>query len=249
MYSFKFISFLLAVCILSACAEKEPADKDATPSMSKTDETSSDVAELWEFHDVIYQIWHEAWPEKDTQKLKELIPDIEKGFTKLSAAELPGILRDKREDWSSGIKSMADIIAGYKDAAAAGQKEALLKAAEELHTQFEYLVRLIRPVMKEIDRFHQELYMLYHYYMPEYDLQKISDSAAELLKRVEAVNNATLPAKLADKQADFDSARKALTEALQELQQLLETNPAKETVDQAIEKVHDKYQSLIAVFE
>lgn len=249
MYFFKFLSLALVVCILTACTKKEPADKETTPAVSKTDETSSDVPELWEFHDVIYQIWHEAWPEKDTQKLEELIPEIEKGFNKLSSADLPGILRDKQDDWSQGIKSMADIIAGYKDAAASGQEKTLLKAAEDLHSQFEYLVRLIRPVMKEMDRFHQELYMLYHYYMPEYNLQKISDSAIELLKRMEAVNEAALPTRLAEKQADFDGARKALTEALQELQQLLANDPVKEAVEKAVEKVHDKYQSLISVFE
>jgi hypothetical protein len=249
MYFFRFLSLLVAIFILAACAEKEQTKEDATVAETAADETRSEVPELWEFHEVIYQIWHQAWPEKDTKMLTELIPDIEEGFAKLSDAELPGILRDKQDDWSKGIESMAKIIANYKEAAAAGQEEALLKAAEDLHTQFENLVRLIRPVMKEIDQFHQELYMLYHYYLPDYDLQKIRTSTAELIKRMEPVNAATLPARLSNKQEAFDQAKKSLLEALLQLQEVSKGDPERAVVEKSIEKVHDQYQALIAVFE
>ena len=170
----------LVALSLIACGEKEQ-DKSASAEKDKmTAETSSDVPELWEFHEVIYQIWHEAWPEKNTTLLKDLIPEIEAGFAKLEQATLPGILREKQKSWTQGIQEMSGIIDSYKKAAASDQKEALLKAAEDLHSKFEQLVRLIRPVMKEIDHFHQELYMLYHYYMPDYDIEKISTSVTEL---------------------------------------------------------------------
>jgi hypothetical protein len=243
----------LLLMSITACVDKEQKEtataKTEIPEQTLKGETSSDVPELWEFHDVIYQIWHEAWPEKNTVMLKDLIPEIEAGFSKLEKASLPGILRDKQEAWSKGIKTMAENIERYKKAAVSEQKEALLSAAEDLHSQFEKLVGLVRPVMKEIDNFHQELYMLYHYYMPDYDLQKIRVSSAELLVRMEPIEKAKLPNRLKDKEADYEESKVALKEALIDLQQTIKENPQKEQVIQAIERVHDKYQLLIGIFE
>jgi hypothetical protein len=249
----RIITLGLFLFLFIACNKKEPemtanAEKNSDQEVLQA-ETSSEVPELWEFHDVIYQIWHEAWPEKNTEMLKNLIPDIESGFAKLEKATLPGILRDKQEAWTSGVQDMAGIIGTYKKAASADQKEALLKAAEDLHSQFELLVRLIRPVMKEIDLFHQELYMLYHYYMPEYDLQKINTSAAELLKRLEAIDKAKLPARLTDKKPVFEKSITALRESLTQLKQTAKEKSEKEQVVRAIEEVHDKYQMLVEIFE
>ena len=192
MHILRFLISVLLLINISACSKKDQSQtsegKAEDQQHDMAAETSSDVPELWEFHEVIYQIWHEAWPEKNTQLLTDLIPEIEAGFAKLEQAELPGILRDKQEAWTKGIKEMAAIIETYKQTAAQDQKEALLKAAEDLHSKFEQLVRLIRPVMKEIDQFHQELYMIYHYYMPDYDLEKIKSSANELVVRAEAID-------------------------------------------------------------
>ena len=247
------IIFGLLILSIISCGD----NKQDTPAKTETDaqqanlnaETSSEIPELWEFHDVIYQIWHEAWPEKNIEMLKSLIPEIEAAFAKLQQASLPGILRDKQESWKNGIQNMAKNIETYKKAAAENQKESLLKAAEDLHTQFEVLVRLVRPVMKEIDQFHQELYMLYHYHMPEYNVKKIEASAAELLTRMGPIDKAKLPQRLQDKQQVFDQAKMALKESLVELQQSANNQTEKDQVIKAIEKVHDKYQLLIGVFE
>jgi hypothetical protein len=253
MQILKSLGMVTLLIFLVSCGGKEqdpaPGAKDESKAHDMTSETSSDVPELWDFHDVIYQIWHEAWPEKNTQLLTDLIPEIESGFAKLEQAELPGILRDKRDAWNNGIKEMAGIIETYKQTAAAGQKEELLKAAENLHTKFEQLVRLIRPVMKEIDRFHQELYMLYHYYMPDYDLQKIKASADELVVRADGIDNAQLPARLKEKQQIYDQAKLTLIEAAKNLQQTLKNETEKNQILTAIEAVHDAYQNLIGVFE
>jgi len=253
MIYLRFIIAGLFILSINACGDKEQ-DKTAKGETDLQEqavvaETSSDVPELWEFHDVIYQIWHEAWPEKNTVMLNDLIPEIEAGFAKLEKVSLPGILRDKQEAWSKGIQDMAGIIDTYKKTAAAGEKEALLKAAEDLHSQFEMLVRLIRPVMKEIDHFHQELYMLYHYYMPEYDLEKINASAGEMIKRMEPIEKAKLPVRLKDKKQVYDEVKTALRESLVQLQQITKDEAEKEQVIQAIEVVHDKYQQLVEIFE
>ena len=253
MFVLRLLPLMMMILMLTACGEKEQSKADKAESEHQGDahsaETKSNVPELWAFHDVIYQIWHEAWPARDTKMLTELIPDIEKDFAKLRSVSLPGILRDKQEAWTAGIEKMAVIIDTYKKTAVAKDQTALLKAAEDLHTQFENLVRLIRPVLKEIDHFHQELYMLYHYYLPEFDRQKIGDSAKEMITRLEAVKKAQLPARLKDKQQAFDQVNEDLSGALVALQQTIADESPKDQVTAAIESVHDKYQTLVAIFE
>jgi len=91
--------------------------------------------------------------------------------------------------------------------------------------------------------------MIYHYYMPEYDLKKISDSAAELLARMEPIEKAKLPSRLADKQSVYDQAKIDLKESIIQLQNTINGEEEKDQVVKAIEAVHDEYQTLVGVFE
>jgi hypothetical protein len=70
------------------------------------DEVNASVAELKEFHLTIYEIWHNAWPNKDIALLEKLLPDVKAGYTKLQDAKLPGILRDKTEIWNLDLKTL-----------------------------------------------------------------------------------------------------------------------------------------------
>jgi hypothetical protein len=212
-------------------------------------EISSDVPQLSDFHEVIYQIWHEAWPQKNTEMLKGLIPEIDSGYINLSRAKLSPMLHEKQSKWTEGITGMAEIIAQYKSAAAAGDAEGLLKAAEKLHNQYEVLVRTIRPVLKEMDIFHQELYMLYHYYILEYNNDTIAASAEKLAVRMAALNQAELPKRHKTKVEQFNKSRQELSTAVDKLNQAIKDKAGKEAVLDAVEVVHTDYQKLTAVFE
>ena len=212
-------------------------------------ETSWEVSELWEFHDVIRQMWHDAWPEKDTAMLKSLLPEIEAGYTKLSAAELPGILRDKAVKWKTGIEDMGRIIETYKNAAEQDEQQPLLNAAEALHAKFEELVRLIRPVSKEVDNFHQELYRLYHYYVPDYNYGKIKTSAASLEDLAKNLNNTKLPDHLKDRSEAFSKAVKNLQDKVSALVSTVSEGDEKTKIENAVENMHTAYQGLEMVFD
>lgn len=155
MIYLRLLTAVMIILMLIACTEKEHSEAEKSGSEhqehSPAAESTPDVAELWDFHDVIHQMWHEAWPAKDTKMLADLIPEIDKRFPKLQAAEVPEKLHDKQQVWSAAIQKMAGIIDSYKKAAASGDDAALLKAAEELHEEFEVLVHLIRPEMKASD--------------------------------------------------------------------------------------------------
>ncbi len=213
-----------------------------------TSEVTANVPELGEFHNVIVPIWHQAWPAKDTAMMRQLLPDVEKGVAKIAAAKLPGILRDKQKTWNENVAKFQAFAAEYKAAADANDDPRLMNAAENLHKQFEVLVRIVRPVLKELDQFHQTLYVLYHYEMPEYKLDKIKVSVATLKEKMGPLNAAKLPARLNNKQAEFDAARIKLASSLDDVIAIIATNKEHKIKD-AIEKMHTNYQGVEKVFD
>lgn len=157
------------------------------------------VQALDDFHEVIFKIWHEAWPEENTAMLEQLLPEVEKGISEVASAELPGILREKQAVWEEGVKRLQIAGEDYGAAVSAKDEAKLMVAAEVLHSRFEALMRAIRPALKELDDFHSVLYMLYHHYLPEYDPEKIRSSVAELKQKMAALNEVQVPEQLQDK--------------------------------------------------
>lgn len=213
------------------------------------DETKAEVKELTEFHDVIYQLWHTAWPQKDVKMMKSLMRPIDEGFEKIRFAELPGILRDKKEKWDEGVRKLDAIIERYRAALVKNDTAAVLKAAEQLHSQYEYLVRLIKPAIKELDSFHQELYMLYHHYIPNYDYDKIKKSVEILKTKMKDLMNAKLPARLENKKGEFNNYRNELNNSIKKLYTVVKKGNVKKNIIDAVEEVHTKYQNLEKIFD
>jgi hypothetical protein len=230
---------LVLLCSVQASAQQHGHHSEATASR---------VPELEEFHSVIFRVWHEAWPDKDYALLKELLPEIEQGAKAVADAELPGILRDKQEAWDAGVAELQAVVQKYKEAADQDRDEDLLNAAEELHSQFEALARMIRPILPEIEDFHKSLYMLYHHYLPEYSLEKIRESAKDLSEKMEALNKATLPGRYKKIAEDFDGARSRLTKSVQAFVAAVETEDKAE-ITAAVEELHTDYRSLQALCE
>jgi hypothetical protein len=233
--------YLAFAVLLALCAAGSTAYAQRPP------EAASNVAELDAFHEVIFKIWHEAWPKKDTALLRQLLPDVEKGVASVVSAQLPGILREKKSAWDDGVKKLQSAGAAYKAAAAAKDDAKLLAAAETLHSQFEGLIRAIRPPLKELDEFHAVLYMLYHHYLPKNDRESIAKSAAQLQLRMDALNQVKLPERMIDKDSDFKVARSMLAGSVGALQARVAAGDEK-GIKEAIESVHSNYQSLDRVF-
>lgn len=240
----KNISIIIIVLIIfmGLYSTVKAQNKDVVVS-----ETKSEIPELSKFHEVIYPLWHTAWPEKNIGMLIELLPEIEKLSADVMKAKLPGILREKQIAWEKGINELNTIIDEYKSATAPVDSQKLLDAAERLHSQYERLVRTIRPALKEIDAFHSVLYMLYHYYLPDWNPEKIRSSVAELEVKMQSLNKAQLPKRLASKQEAFISARKKLDTSVKELKEVVNSND-KSLISKKIEEIHTKYQELDHIF-
>lgn len=211
-------------------------------------ETQASVPELSDYHEVIYQLWHEAWPKKDQALLASLLPGIEAGAAKIEKAALPGILRDKRGAWEAEVKKLGLVVAEYRAAVDAKDLQKTLDAGENLHRQYEMLVRTIRPALAEIDAFHQVLYRLYHYELPSYALPAIQASAKELRTKMTALDAAVLPARLKSKQEAFDARRRELGVAVDELVSLAGAGGDEKGVRAAIETLHSRYEALDRLF-
>ena len=218
------------------------------PGKDITAETSATVPALRDFHSVIYKIWHTAWPKKDYDMLAALLPEIERGVAVVTSAELPGILREKKTAWTQEVEKLQGILKEYKATVEAKQKQPLLDAAEKLHAQYEALVRVIRPPLKELDEFHVVLYKLYHYYMPQESLTQVKASAEQLQEKMTLLNKVILPLRFKVKEGSFKTARAQLDRSVSELGTAVASNDSG-IIKAAVETMHSRYEALAQTLE
>ena len=145
------------------------------------------------------------------------------------------------------MNSLVKIAADYEAAIGRKDLQATLDAGEKLHSQFEKLVRIIRPALKEIDLFHQALYKLYHYDLPAWNTEAVRASVAAMMDRMAVLERANLPERMASRQKAFETRRRLLGEAVRALDTVAEALE-RARVEEAVEKVHDRYRSLEEIF-
>ena len=211
-------------------------------------EIESSVPELFEFHEVIYPIWHTAYPEKNYGMLKEMVTDVNSGAEKIYSAELPGILRDKKEEWDKGVAKFRASVEEYNKAMQGTDEPEMLSAAEVLHSDYEMLVRIIRPVTKEVDEFHKVLYMIYHHYWPNRNKEELSKAIDDLDMRAGELANCVLPKWASDKAEPFAEQSQKLYESTKNLKALKDSDADDAQIEKAIEDVHDNYVALEGLF-
>lgn len=239
MLSKIYTIFVLIVVISAPLFSQETMDST---------EIIAEVPAVDQFHDVIYPIWHVAYPSKDYAALRSYVDDIDKGAQKIYDTQLPGILQDKQEIWNKGVDEFKVTVEEYKKLAADKDDEMLLKAAENLHSKYESLVRIIHPVLPELDQFHQVLYMIYHKYLPQEDYQQIYLVSDDLVEKSEALTKTKLNTEDAELQKKFDNYTAQLFHSSQKLREQLKSNNY-EMVKLGVEDVHRIYQKIESLFE
>ena len=211
-------------------------------------ETESSVPELTAFHEVIYPIWHTAYPEKDIAMLKSLVPQVNELAEKVFAAKLPGILRDKQAKFDAGLAEFRKSVEAYNAAAKGADDKAMLDAAELLHAKYEALVRSLNPVLKEMDAFHKVLYVVFHKDLPDKKWDNVRSAAPDLKAKAEAITLAKLSTRLQARAEKFNAAAADLVKAATVLAGL---GPDADgaALEQAVLKLHSRYQDLEKVFD
>ena len=218
----------------------------AVPALAQ--ETEGTVPELAAFHEVIYPIWHTAYPDKDVAMLKSLMPQVNELAGKVFAAKLPGILRDKQAKYDAGLAEFRASVEAYDVAAKGSDDKAMLDAAELLHAKYEKLVRILQPVLKEMEDFHKVLYVVYHTDLPAKNWEAVRAAAPDLKAKAEAVTAAKLSTRLQPKAEAFAKASGELAKAAAVLAGLgPETDGT--AIEQAVQKLHSRYQDLEKIFD
>jgi hypothetical protein len=128
-------------------------------------------------------------------------------------------------------------------------EEEILSSAEELHSNFEMLVRIIRPVTKEVDEFHKVLYMIYHHYWPCKNKEEFNSAVDDLVILAEELNTCVLPKWAADKDEVFKEQSQKLFNSTNKLKELKNKSANDSDIDKAIESVHNDYIALEALFD
>jgi hypothetical protein len=211
-------------------------------------ETSGEIPALSAFHEVIYPIWHTAYPSRDYTALRGFVPQINELAAKIYAVELPAILHEKTAKWNEALAQFKAAVETYDKAAAGKDDTALLNAAKALHAKYEGMVRAIRPVLAEMDIFHQALYVVYHKYAPEKQYDKIRGASADLLAKAEAVAKAQLPKNREAKAEVFKKAAAELVDAARVLDAAGKSHDH-EGMEKGVDVLHAKYQALEKLFE
>ncbi len=242
----------VGLCFAIVCPSSGYAQTAAEDTVKKAapceEELEASVPALKDLHEVVYPLWHTAYPNKDYKLIKELLPQADDLTGKLDAAKLPGILRDKQADWDKGKAVLKSALKELHAAVEADNEEAMLEQTEAFHSAFEGLVRTIRPMVPELEAFHQELYKLYHYYAPEYDLTQIRVAVAAMQEKIPPLKKAELPKRVAERKKDFDAAVAQLEKAVAELAKTVKTDN-KDDVLKAVETAHTAYLGTREIFD
>ena len=214
-------------------------------------EISASVPELTSFHSIIYPMWHKAYPAKDIAALKALIPQIKANMEKMNSVKLPGILREKEGQWKAELVKFNALAQSYYKASEDNDDAALLLAAEKFHSAYEAMNRVVKPFVKEMDTYHQTLYVIYHKMLPEKKYSEIANVMDEFIAQADAMTKypeEKLVKRLKDKTPKYYTISKDLYDSTVSLKEVLKGNDDK-AKDTAVEKTHTIYQKLESVFE
>jgi hypothetical protein len=240
----KRILLILPILIFALFFIKDAAAQCETDSS----EITWRVKELNDFHKIISVIWHESYPSKDITKLKSFVPEIKSHMEKINNAKLPGIVQDKENKWKEGLPVLNAAAEQYYKAAEGNDDQVMLDAAEELHAKYEMMVRIIAPVMKEVDLYHQLLYIIYHKYLPNKDFTSISRVIDDLITRAENIKTGKMSKKVESKKDEFLTVTDELIGATKALKETLATDDVSK-IEAAIEVMHTKYVKLEQLFD
>lgn len=231
---FYLVSILFLIITLPLFAQEE----------EYADEIDTRIPALIEFHEIMHPIWHTAYPSKDIDALKGFVEEVNQRAEKIYKVKLPGILREKEAKWEKGVEEFKKAVEKYNEAAKGTDNQAMLDAAEDLHTKYEILVRTIRPIVKELDEFHKVLYIIYHKYLPDKKWAEIRKECNSLKEKSLKVVESKLPKRL---EAKTDEYKKLANELMKSVDELCKAKD--KDMEKAVEDMHTKYVAIQDLFE
>ena len=248
MFSILLVSmlFLLSGLIFLAGCGKDTEIKEEQPPVTEMKKPT--VTGIREFHEVLYPVWHDYFPQGDFQSIREAIPEFKRTTKILMEAELPQFYHNVKDHFQDGRKALALSVDKLESVAQTGDDKELAKAVEEMHTAFERMARILAPRIKELEEFHLVLYPLWHQAMPNEDYQAIKSAIPSLEDKTDALISAVLPQRFKGLEPQFLEKREALKQAVHELADVCRKNDD-DSIIQKLTQMHQAYMELDQVFE
>ncbi len=251
VYKFSTVALLLTVGLVMgfSCAgqdepvpdavEPETTEAPAATDVSK-DELYGTIPEVEELHKAVYTLWHTAYPQKDYDMIKGLLPELDSLTASLDEAQFPKILHMKQEAWDEGKEELKAGLARLHEAVDSDDKAEILNQAEAFHSHFERLARISNPVVPELEVFHRELYKIMHYYLPNGEMDKIRETIAAMQEKIGPVMQAELPGHLADQSEAFSSALQEMESKFTSLVAISDQDDAA-AIEAALKELHTAF--------
>ena len=243
------ITMLLIVIVMTflitSCSNKNETNID-----EEFDESVFvvDIPELDNLHESVFLLWHDAYPNKNYDIIKEMLPSLDVSISNLQQVELPEILHSKKEEWDNELTKIDSNMKLLHVAVEQNDEESMLKGVESFHNSYEKLVSIIRPKLPELESFHQEMYKIYHYFMPNENVKEIQELIPVLKTKVELLKQAQLSYRYNDRQDQYNKAVSELEVSINTLELSVNSNDI-ETLKLDVENLHTAYQTVEHTFE
>ncbi|HEX9913147.1 MAG TPA: hypothetical protein VGB01_07875 [candidate division Zixibacteria bacterium] len=237
------ISIFFTVFIFSSILAQTQTSPQKVTEMSRPR-----LEGLIEFHDVVYSVWHSAYPDKDYQAIRDAVPAFKEKMEVINKAELPGFFREKKEDFEKKREALSMAVLDLEEKAKGNDNIALLNATENLHTAYEQIVRVFAPRVKELENFHLVLYPLWHEALPKKDFKAIIACAPTLQEKMDSLMKVELTERFKEIAPQFIEKRKSLKTSVDELVKACNKKDNKK-IEEKLDKMHAAYMELDGVFE
>ncbi len=240
-----------------AAIPKDSAAKAETPvsvAPAKTDSTAKDTTDhltkaMEDFHSVLYPMWHEAYPKKDFKAIREQVPMFKQKLMALIVIPAPDNMEEeKRQDFLTKRQELAFYVDQYSKAAADTVDSTLAKAFEQMHWGYEELDKVFMVEIKQLDKFHETLYFLWHKALPAEDYKAVKNTVPVLKAEMDSLMAFQLPASCQHIKADFEAKRTALKDAVYQLADVCQKGTNKQ-IDDALTLMHERFMELNMVLK
>lgn len=229
---------LAALICLAAVVQAEENESCGSPKF----------VEMSDFHEVLYKIWHEQYPEDDWQGVRATAPELAARMKLLAEAEIPEVFKYRSADIIKARDTLGKVVADIDQAAKADDDQKLKTAVKELHDAYHGLVVELHSRPGEVDQLHTVIALMWHEDYPDKNF-------ASLKTRMDSFNgslNALLSLKLGKRYSvdpvKYDEAQSALKEQGAALQAAVAAGD-QDAAWSALDKFHEAFRSLNLLFE
>ena len=230
---------------------------DTTPpaeNPAKTEEDTSSVKDtagllkqaMEDFHQVLMPLWHESYPKKDFQTIRDKAKVLQQKLMALIRVPPSADLSQDEERLREFLSKRQELAFNVMELGRAAKDQpdsTLASAFESMHWAYEELTKFFAVDIEELNQFHETLYFLWHKALPERDYQAIKDTAPVLKTEVDSLMKVPVPSACKIKNEEFEKGKTALKDAVYMLVDAC-AKGTEDEIDASLKAVHDRFVEL-----